>query len=143
MIRLEDVLKTSWKRLEDVLKTSSEDIRLRWTYSSWSRRLEDVFWRHKAKVNIFALIKTSSEDEDERRLHQDECLLGINLQKVFNTVDDCNGLSTVSYTWKICLRLIQQPNFLFKCKDLLSLLRIMVIGSKVFVQFVVLKLCSL
>ena len=49
-------------------------------------------------MNIFALIKTSSEDEDERRLHQDECLLGINLQKVFNTVDDCNGLSTVSYT---------------------------------------------
>ena len=53
--RLEDVLKMSWKRLEDVLKTysqdkyiglhqdvlktSSEDIRLRWTYSPWSRRL--------------------------------------------------------------------------------------------------------
>ena len=69
--RLEDVLKTSWKRLEnvlktyrqdeyigldqDVLKTSSEDVRLRRTYSSWSRRLEDV-------------LKTSSEDEDERRL---------------------------------------------------------------------------
>ena len=70
--RLEDVLKTSWRRLEDVwprriywswprrlediLKTSSEDVRLRRTYSSWSRRcLKDVF-------------KTSSEDEDERRL---------------------------------------------------------------------------
>ena len=67
----QDVLKTSWKRLEDVLKTygqdeyigldqdvlktSSEDVRLRRTYSSWSRHLEDVF-------------KTSSEDEDERRL---------------------------------------------------------------------------
>ena len=66
----EDVLKTSWghlgktswrcfkkfwKRLEDVLKTSSEDVRLRRTYSSWSRRLENVF-------------KTSSEEEDERRL---------------------------------------------------------------------------
>ena len=54
---LQDVLKTSWKRLEDVLKTysqdeyigldqdvlktSSEDVRLRRTYSSWSRRLED------------------------------------------------------------------------------------------------------
>ena len=66
--RLEDVLKRSWKLLEDVLKThgqdeyigldqhvlkktSSEDVRLRRTYSSWSRRL-----------------KTSSEDEDERRL---------------------------------------------------------------------------
>ena len=39
--------KTSWRRLEDV--------RLRRTYSSWSRRLEDV-------------LKTSSEDEDKRRL---------------------------------------------------------------------------
>ena len=66
--RLEKILKTSWKRLEtfwkdvlktysqdeyigldqDVLKTSSEDVRLRRTYSSWSRRLlktktKDVF----------------------------------------------------------------------------------------------------
>ena len=70
-ISLQDVLKTSWKRLEyvlktfgqdeyigfdqDVLKTSSEVVSLRRTYSSWSRRLEDIF-------------KTSSEDEDERRL---------------------------------------------------------------------------
>ena len=54
---LEYVLKTSWRRLEyvlktygqdkhtgldqDVLKTSSEDVRLRRTYSSWSARLED------------------------------------------------------------------------------------------------------
>ena len=29
-----------------------------------------------SKVNILVLIKTSSEDEDEKRLHQDECLLG-------------------------------------------------------------------
>ena len=69
--RLEDILKTSWKRLEDVLKTysqdeyidldqgvlktSSQDVRLKRTYSSWSRRFEDV-------------LKTSSEDEGERRL---------------------------------------------------------------------------
>ena len=37
------------------MKTFSEDVRLRQTYSSGSRRLQDVF-------------KTSSEDEDERRL---------------------------------------------------------------------------
>ena len=74
--RLEDVLKTSWRHLEDILarritktnililtKTSSEDLRLKRTYSSWWTRLEEV-------------LKTSSEDEDERRLHQDECLLG-------------------------------------------------------------------
>ena len=61
---LEIVLKTSWKRLEDVLKTydqdkyvgldedvlktSSEDVWVRRKYSSWSRRLEDVF----IKTNI-------------------------------------------------------------------------------------------
>ena len=88
--RLEDVLKTSWRsygkmswrrlegvwtrqiywswprRLEDVLKTSSEDVRLRRTYSSWSRRLP--------KTKTKGVFKTSS-----RRLHQDECLLGEDL----------------------------------------------------------------
>ena len=77
--RLEDVFKMSWRRLQDVLKTflqdflktswrriaktnimvltktSSEDARLRRTYSPWSKRLEDV-------------LKASSEDEDKRRL---------------------------------------------------------------------------
>ena len=48
-------------------KMSSEDVRLRRTYSSWSRRLEDVFWRRRRK--------TSS-----RRLHQDKCLLGYYLE---------------------------------------------------------------
>ena len=57
---LQDVLKTSWKRLEDVWSR-----RLYW---SWPRRLEDVFWRRKAKADIFVLIKTSPEDDDERRL---------------------------------------------------------------------------
>ena len=60
----QDVLKTSsedvrlrrtywsWsRRLEDVLKTSSEDVRLRRTYSSWSRRLEDVFWSRRRKTS--------------------------------------------------------------------------------------------
>ena len=77
---LQDVLKTSWRcygktswrRLEDVwrtkvlvlTKTSSEDVWLRWIYSSWSRRLEDVL---KTK-DVF---KTSSGC-----LYQDEYLLG-------------------------------------------------------------------
>ena len=69
--RLEDVWETSWRRLgktswwrlENVLKTSSDNVRLRRTYSSWSRRLEDVFWRWRRKTF-------------SRRLHQDECLLG-------------------------------------------------------------------
>ena len=69
--RLEEVLKTSWKRLKDVLKTygqdeyiglnqnvlktSSEDLRLRRTYSSWPRRLEDVFWRRRQKTSSIRL----------------------------------------------------------------------------------------
>ena len=60
---LQDVLKMSWRCLEDVLKTSWRRIVktniLIFTKTSWSR-LEDVFWRDKAKVNIFLLIKTSS-----------------------------------------------------------------------------------
>ena len=40
---------------KDALKTSSEDVWVRWIYSSGSRRLEDV-------------LKMSSEKEDERRL---------------------------------------------------------------------------
>ena len=46
---------------QDVLKTSSEEVWLKRIYLSWSRGLEDV-------------LKTSSEDKDERRL-----------QDVFNT----------------------------------------------------------
>ena len=66
--RLENVLKMSWKRIAKtnilvLTKTSSEDIRLRWTYLSWSRRL--------LKTKTKDVFKTSS-----RRLHQDECLLG-------------------------------------------------------------------
>ena len=60
-ISLQDVLKTSSKRLEDALKKSwrrFEDIWPRLIYWSWLKRLEDVFWRRKAKANIFVLIKT-------------------------------------------------------------------------------------
>ena len=68
--RFEDVLKTCWQDVlktygqdeyigvdQDVLKTSSEDVRLRRTYSSSSTRL----------------LKTKTKDKS---LHQDECLLG-------------------------------------------------------------------
>ena len=84
-------LKTSWRRLEDVFKTPFqdvfktflkeswrrlgqtfwrrlEDVSLRRICWSWSRRLADVFWRLMIKGNILFLIKTSSEDEDQRRL---------------------------------------------------------------------------
>ena len=57
--RLENFLKTSWRRLKDIWP--------RQIYWSWPRRLEDVFWRRRRK--------TSS-----RRLHQDKCLLGYYLE---------------------------------------------------------------
>ena len=61
-------MKTSSKCLEDVLKTP------------WRRRLEDLLKTYGQDEYIGLnqdVLKTSSEDEDERRLHQDECLLGL------------------------------------------------------------------
>ena len=91
MIPLKNVLKTS---LQDVLKTLLQDVRKmfwkqlgktswrcledawpRQIYWFWPRSLEDVFWRRMSMGNIFVLIKTSSENKDERRLHQDKCLV--------------------------------------------------------------------
>ena len=67
--RLEDVLRTSRRRLQNVFKTfwrrfcktSGRCLEDAWwgrKYWSWSRRLEDVFWRCMIKANIFVLIKT-------------------------------------------------------------------------------------
>ena len=108
MIRLQNVLrmssrricetswrclgKMSWKRLDDVfarrlenvLKTSCrclEDVWIRRIYWSWPRHLEDVFWRRMINKNIFVFIKMSWRRKRKtslRRLHQDECLLGVN-----------------------------------------------------------------
>ena len=66
MIRLEDVLKMSWRRLENVLKKS-------WRTMAKTNMLVlmKASWRRMSKTNIFVFIKTSW-----RRLHQDECLLG-------------------------------------------------------------------
>ena len=58
--RLTDVLKTSSRylndvyarRLEDVLKTSSEDVWVKWIYSSW--------WRRLVKTKTKDVFKTSS-----------------------------------------------------------------------------------
>ena len=93
-VGLEDVLRTSSshvldvfnvtilrlprrrKRLEDVLKTFGQD-----EYIGFH---QDVFWRRKAKANIFVLIITSSLKKmtkdvfktSSRCLYQDEYLLG-------------------------------------------------------------------
>ena len=66
--RLHNVLKSSWICLEDDFARHLEDVWPRRIYWSWPRRLEDVFWRRMTKANIFVVIKTSSEDEDKRRL---------------------------------------------------------------------------
>ena len=46
---LEDILNMCWKRLEDVLKMSSEEMYVKQSCSSWSKRLEDVV----IKTNVF------------------------------------------------------------------------------------------
>ena len=58
----QDVSKMSWRRLEDVLKTYGQN-----EYIGLDQEVLKPSWRRKAKANIFVLIKTSSEDEDERR----------------------------------------------------------------------------
>ena len=68
---LEDVLKTSWKRLENVLKTYNQDV-----YVGLDQDVLNRSWRHLLKTyrlgEYFCLnkdvLKTSSEDEDKRRL---------------------------------------------------------------------------
>ena len=62
---LQDVLKTSWKRLEDVWPR-----RIHW---SWPRRLENVSKTSSENVwlrwiSLENVLKTSSGDENERRL---------------------------------------------------------------------------
>ena len=59
--------KMSWKCLEDVLKTYGQDEYI---------GIENVFWRRKAKANIFLKKKTKDVFKtSSMRLHQDECLL--------------------------------------------------------------------
>ena len=118
MIRLENVLKMSWRRfsrrLEDVLKTSWQDVlRTTWrrlgkvlktswrrmsktnilvlTKTSW-RRLKGVFWRSKTKANIFVL---------KRRLHQDECLLGRLILSLINFLWILKNAKTKLFGWKL------------------------------------------
>ena len=62
--RFENVLKTSWRRMAKtnilvLIKTSSEDKGLRRIYSSWSRRLEDVFKTSSSRL-MFAGNRTKS-----------------------------------------------------------------------------------
>ena len=93
---LEDVLKTSWRRLQNVLKTSwrrLEDIWPRQIYWSWPRRLEDVLKTSSENVRLrrtysywSSLLKTMTKDvfkTSSRRLHQDQCLLGKNFYATF------------------------------------------------------------
>ena len=72
--RLEDVLKMSWRPLQNVLATSRKchkDVfarRLQGKTKTNILVLIKASWRRMSKENIFVLMKTSSEDEDERRL---------------------------------------------------------------------------
>ena len=37
---------------QDIFKTSSQDVRARGIYWSWSRCLEDIFWRQRQKTSL-------------------------------------------------------------------------------------------
>ena len=116
--RFEDVLKMSWRRLEDALKTYSQD--------KYIGLDQDVLWRRKAKANIFVLIKTSwrrLEDvfwrrrrkASSRRLHQDECLLGLVFICTFcvfpwNTLA---GVFTLSNLHDGCIKIIKSHPWYF------------------------------
>ena len=104
--RLQNVLKmswrcfrkTSWRRFEGIwprpilvlTKASSEGVKLRRIYSSWSRHLENV-------------LKTSSEDKDERRL------LKTKTKDVFIKKNVCWVIS------KLCFRFVTNGTDLVKC----------------------------
>ena len=104
--RLENVLKKSWRPMAKtnilVLKTSSEDVRQRRTYLSWSRRLEDVF-------------KTFSEDEDEGR-SQDVFKTSLS-RRMFAGKDLDNGIWKTPYNWSFygcqCQACTKAFNFYF------------------------------
>ena len=57
--RLQNVLKMSWRHLEDVLKTYGQEKYIGLDQDVLKTSSEDVFWRRRAKANIFVLIKTS------------------------------------------------------------------------------------
>ena len=97
--RLEDVLKTFWRRLGKTSWRCLEDV----LKTSW-RRLENVLktsWRRIAKTNILVLTKTSWI-----RLHQDECLLGSLLKLLLNLrISSNNSLLLLFFSailiWKL------------------------------------------
>ena len=61
-------MKTSWRCLEDVFARGLEDVFKTYgqdEYIGLDQKVLKTSWRSKAKVNIFVLIKTSSEDDDK------------------------------------------------------------------------------
>ena len=97
MIRLENVLisrylcKTSWRCLENVFAKRLEDVLKMYGQDEYIGLDQDVFWRRKAKANIFVLIKTSwrrlqdifwrrrrktSKTTSSRRMFAGKCLPG-------------------------------------------------------------------
>ena len=104
---LQNVLKTSWRCLEDVLRTfwSVEDVWPRSIYWSWPRRLEDVFCRRMAKSSKFVLMKTSSEDEDERRFQD----VFIKTNVWWDTIFLNKNLMKRYFAWKISFLIFWRP----------------------------------
>ena len=75
--RLQDVFKMSSRRLEYVLKTCWRHLILK---KFW-KHVEDVFWRHMAKANIFVLIKMSWRCLDVFKTSSSRMFAGIDVPK--------------------------------------------------------------
>ena len=75
--RLQYVFKMSSRRLEYVLKTCWRHLILK---KFW-KHVEDVFWRHMAKANIFVLIKMSWRCLDAFKTSSSRMFAGIDVPK--------------------------------------------------------------
>ena len=75
--RLQYVFKMSSRRLEYVLKTCWRHLILK---KFW-KHVEDVFWRHMAKANIFVLIKMSWRCLDVFKTSSSRRFAGIDVPK--------------------------------------------------------------
>ena len=75
--RLQYVFKMSSRRLEYVLKTCWRHLILK---KFW-KHVEDVFWRHMAKANIFVLIKMSWRCLDVFKTSSSRMFAGIDVPK--------------------------------------------------------------
>ena len=91
--RLQYVYKMSSRRLEYVLKTCWRHLILK---KFW-KHVEDVFWRHMAKANIFVLIKMSWRCLDVFKTSSSRMFAGIDVPKKTTQSSKENSFAGVNF----------------------------------------------